>query len=200
MAGSNELPIYCHERRVRSSQYRETGTPPMTDDLERRLRQDLEEIQRGDRPLPWVVHSGCSYRRIASEPTRENFRSFPDGNVLHAYKQSDGHPDLSMGEQQLEALVRIVNAAPALADAIARLRAENETNLAAMLWAAEEFDEERGETPDGWFGHCRKNIVAGCSEEHCGDCTNVPQSCMKCWADHYLERARTALQEGSRHE
>jgi hypothetical protein len=86
------------------------------------------------------------------------------------------------------------------ADEIARLRAENETNLAAMLWAAEEFDEERGETPDGWFGHCRKNIVAGFSEEHCGDCTNVPQSCMKCWADHYLERARQALQEGPSHE
>jgi hypothetical protein len=85
------------------------------------------------------------------------------------------------------------------ADEIARLRAENEVNLAAMLWAAEEFDEERGETPDGWFGHCRKNIVAGVSEEHCGDCTNVPQSCMKCWADHYLARARTAL-KGPSHE
>jgi hypothetical protein len=90
--------------------------------------------------------------------------------------------------------------AAAAADEIARLRAENETNLAAMLWAAEEFDEERGETPDGWFDYCRKNIVAGLSEEHCGDCMNVPQSCMKCWADHYLERARQALQEGPSHE
>lgn len=83
-------------------------------DLLSRLKFCLEEIQERDRPLPWVVHSGCSYRRIASEPTRETgFRSFADGNVLHAYRQSgDGHPDLSMGEDQLNALVTIINAVP----------------------------------------------------------------------------------------
>jgi hypothetical protein len=94
------------------------------DELVGKLRADIEAIQWGDRPLPWVVHSGCSYRRIASEPTRENgCRTFPDGNVLHAYNQrSDNHPDLSMGERELEALVRLVNALPSIADRITSLQ------------------------------------------------------------------------------
>jgi hypothetical protein len=91
--------------------------------LVERLRADLEEIQDRNRPLPWVVHSGSSYRRIASEPTRENgLRSFPDGNVLCGVIQySDGHPDLSMDEDQLNALVRLVNALPEAADTINEL-------------------------------------------------------------------------------
>jgi hypothetical protein len=98
--------------------------------LVERLRADLEAIQWGDRPLPWVVHTGCSYRRIASEPTRENPRSFPDGNVLHALRQSDGHPDLSMGERELEALVRLVNSLPNVLNTIASLTAERDAALA----------------------------------------------------------------------
>ena len=91
--------------------------------LVERLRADLEEIQDRNRPLPWVVHSGSSYRRIASEPTRENgLRSFPDGNVLCGVIQySGGHPDLSMDEDQLNALVRLVNALPEAADTINEL-------------------------------------------------------------------------------
>lgn len=82
-------------------------TPETLSELEARL----ERVQEGDRPLPWVVHTGCSYRRIASAPTGENgYMSFPDGNVLHGTKcWHDGHPDLSMDEWHLEALVHIVN-------------------------------------------------------------------------------------------
>lgn len=95
-------------------------------DIVERYTSDLERIQEGNRPLPWVVHSGCSYRRIASQPTRENgYRSFSDGNVLHAYVQRpDNHPDLSMGEEQLEALVRLINGCPDLLAEITRLRTE----------------------------------------------------------------------------
>jgi hypothetical protein len=95
-------------------------TTPDATDLKARLRADLAKIQDRDRPLPWIVHSGCSFRRIASVPTRENgFHSFPDGNVLSAYNQrGDGHPDLSMPEDQLESLVRLINAIPEAADAL----------------------------------------------------------------------------------
>ena len=89
------------------------------------LGSDLERIQEGDRPLPWVMHDGCSYRRISSEPTRENPRSFADGNVLHATKcWHDGHPDLSMSGDQLSALVRLVNSIPEAAHHIAAQDAE----------------------------------------------------------------------------
>lgn len=93
-------------------------------DIVERCTSDLERIQEGNRPLPWVVHSGCSYRRIASQPTRENgYMSFRDGNVLHAYRPWPGnHPDLSMGEEQLEALVRLINGCPDLLAEITRLR------------------------------------------------------------------------------
>lgn len=86
----------------------------LADELERHL----ENVQEGNRPLPWAVHSGCSYRRIASEPTAEHPHSFSDGNVLHALRQSDGHPDLSMGEDQLNSLVAIVNAVPRILTAL----------------------------------------------------------------------------------
>ena len=93
--------------------------------LVERLQQQLEIIQDYDRPLPWVVHSGSSYRRIASKPTRENPRSFPDGNVLHGIvDRHDGHHDLSMGEAQLVALVAIINAIPELCTRITALEAE----------------------------------------------------------------------------
>jgi hypothetical protein len=79
----------------------------------------LEKVQDSNRPLPWVVHSGSSYRRIASDPTRENPRSFPDGNVLHGIvDRHDGHHDLSMGEDQLNALVGIINRMPAILAAL----------------------------------------------------------------------------------
>jgi hypothetical protein len=103
-------------------------------DIVERLKADLEEIQEWDRPLPWVVHSGSSYRRIASLPTRENLRSFPDGNVLHGtIQRSDGHPDLSMGEEQLCALVRLVNAIPEAAALISSLLEALE-ECADKLW------------------------------------------------------------------
>lgn len=84
------------------------------------LRELIERFQHDGRPLPWVVHSGSSYRRIASVPTRDSgFHSFPDGNVLHGIIQrSDGHPDLSMPESELEALVEVINLLPAMADAL----------------------------------------------------------------------------------
>jgi hypothetical protein len=115
-----EKALVCHT--LARLEARPTSTDPEVAALVERLEADLALVQEGERPLPWVVHSGCSYRRIASEPTRENMRTFADGNVLSAYNQrSDGHPDLSMPEHQLEALVRLVNALPAL---ITRLSAK----------------------------------------------------------------------------
>lgn len=103
--------------------------------LVERLQQQLEIIQDYDRPLPWVVHSGSSYRRIASKPTRENPRSFPDGNVLHGIvDRHDGHHDLSMGEAQLVALVAIINAIPELCTRITALEAREAELVKGMRY------------------------------------------------------------------
>ncbi len=116
----------------------------MTEELRKvtdRLRANLARVQEWDRPLPWVVHTGCSYRRIASEPTRENPRSFPDGNVLHAQRHRDGCMDLSMGERELAALVEIINDTPtvlSLLDHIATLeagRAADEARVEGLVEA-----------------------------------------------------------------
>lgn len=58
-------------------------------------------------PGKWEVWTSCSYRRITAEI---DGRSQQDGGVLHAYRQrSDGHPDLSMDERELQAICDIVN-------------------------------------------------------------------------------------------
>jgi hypothetical protein len=87
---------------------------------------DLEEMERDEAllpPAPWELWTSSSFRRITG----------PDGKiggVLHAYNQrGDGHPDLSMPEDQLFALVRLRNALPAL---LARIR-ELEEGVKAVL-------------------------------------------------------------------
>ena len=63
-------------------------------------------------PSPWELWTSCSFRRIRG-PRGES-------DVLSAYNQrSDNHPDLSMPEEQLFALVRLRNDLPAL---LARIR------------------------------------------------------------------------------
>ena len=63
------------------------------------LAARLAELPAGE----WTVWTSNSYRRISSAG---------DGDVLHAYTQrSDGHPDLSMTEGQLEAICWLVNSA-----------------------------------------------------------------------------------------
>lgn len=87
--------------------------------LARTIEALLDQIQQDGRLLPWTVQSGCSYRRIATEPTRENGARGGDGNVLAPYRQaSDGHPDLTMPEWQLKALCELVNLAPDVAAAL----------------------------------------------------------------------------------
>jgi hypothetical protein len=69
----------------------------------------LEEIDRTLPAGPWEVWTSCSFRRITGPDGK-------DGHVLSAYNQrGDGHPDLSMPETQLQALVALRNEAPALA-------------------------------------------------------------------------------------
>ena len=96
--------------------------------LAARIEAALERVQGyGRAPLPWEVNSGCSYRRIGTKPTPENgyFRNSGD-NVLCAVRQrSDGHLDLSMSEDHLEALCEIVNSVPEL---IAALRARSQND------------------------------------------------------------------------
>jgi hypothetical protein len=59
-------------------------------------------------PAPWKLWTSCSFRRIGGATGN-------DGDVLSAYAQRpDGHPDLSMPERQLAALVRLRNALPSL--------------------------------------------------------------------------------------
>jgi hypothetical protein len=77
-----------------------------------------------------------------------------------------------------------------------RLEGARAIDMAAMIYAAEEFDEDRDETPESWFGHCRRNIAEGMTAEHFGDCTKQCQTCSRCLSDYYLGRARAALGEG----
>lgn len=90
--------------------------------LAEKIESLVEQIQKNDRQLPWVVQSGCSYRRIATEPTKENGARAKDGNVLSACRHNDGYLDLSMPETQLDALCKLVNMAP---EVVKELKGEN---------------------------------------------------------------------------
>lgn len=72
---------------------------------------EMEELRAIDARLPagpWEVWSSNSFRRITGPDGK-------DGGVLSAYVQrSDGHPDLSMTEQQLADLCALRNALPRL--------------------------------------------------------------------------------------
>lgn len=52
-------------------------------------------------PRPWTVWTSNSYRRIHS----------PEREILGGTNQSDGHPDLTMREDELSALCAVVNMA-----------------------------------------------------------------------------------------
>ncbi len=81
----------------------------------------LNKVQEYDRPLPWMVATSCSYRRIMSQITKENPRSFKDGNVLSATKHHhDNHLDLNMGEENLMALVGIINLMPMFVETVSK--------------------------------------------------------------------------------
>lgn len=98
----------------------------MSKSIAERIEALLGCVQEDGRLLPWTVQSGCSYRRIATLPTRENGARGSNGNVLAPHRQaSDGHPDLTMPEWQLEALCELVNMLPEVA---AALRAQEATN------------------------------------------------------------------------
>ena len=74
----------------------------LTDELIEKLTACINAMPPGH----WEVATSNSFRRIYA---RENGRAGPDGGVLHAYTQRDGHPDLSMNEKQLRALCDLRN-------------------------------------------------------------------------------------------
>lgn len=79
----------------------------------RALAEALERIDRKLPAGPWELWTSCSFRRITGPDGKE-------GGVLHAYNQrSDNHPDLSMPEDQLQELVALRNALPAIRVALA---------------------------------------------------------------------------------
>lgn len=60
----------------------------------------------------WEVWTSNSYRRITAS---HDGRHGPDGGVLHGtIQRSDGHPDLSMSADQLQAICDLVNGVRAL--------------------------------------------------------------------------------------
>ena len=86
------------------------------------IRRDLARLPA----LPWELWTACSFRRITGPDGK-------DGGVLHAYNQrSDNHPDLSMPEEQLFALVRLINAYPALLSRLSTAEAERDEALDAI--------------------------------------------------------------------
>ncbi len=80
-----------------------------------------EHLQRIDQRIPagpWTLWTSCSFRRIGGPEGK-------DGDVLSAYRQrSDGHPDLSMPEDQLAELVELRNALPELIEHLNLLRSK----------------------------------------------------------------------------
>ncbi len=93
-----------------------TDNSVLTDEERKLVAEALAMLPAG----PWTVASSNSFRRINGPDSK-------DGGVLHAYAQrGDGHPDLSMPEQVLWALCRVVNAAPGLLAELSRLEGENE--------------------------------------------------------------------------
>ncbi|MFZ5667981.1 MAG: hypothetical protein ACOY4K_00665 [Pseudomonadota bacterium] len=76
------------------------------------LATELERLDAALPPGPWTLWTSCSFRRITGPDGKE-------GGVLHAYNQRpDGHPDLSMPEEELEALVALRNALPGIIKAL----------------------------------------------------------------------------------
>lgn len=70
---------------------------------EQALRDAIGRLPDGE----WEVWTSCSFRRITSV---KNGRHGRDGGVLSGtIQRSDGHPDLSMNEKQLEALCVLRN-------------------------------------------------------------------------------------------
>lgn len=145
------------------------------------LPQSLEELE-GDEallpPAPWELWTSNSFRRITGPDGK-------DGGVLSAYRQrSDGHPDLSMPEDQLFALVRLRNALPGL---LARIRELEEGVKLAEMVADDliRLAEDIGEREDMHDGPCEAEML-------CGSPTCDGSGCLKDKAD----RARALLHQG----
>lgn len=106
------------------------------------LRAMLERATKG----PWVVHDGCSWRRISSIPADHGYR---DGDVLRPTKANDGHPDLSAAdgrcEDNLALIVALRNAAPLLLDVVEACVAEDDARL-----AFDAFMSDRVHDDDAW--------------------------------------------------
>lgn len=69
---------------------------------------EIEEALGRLPPGIWEVWTSNSFRRITAR--YENYRHGQDGGVLcGTIQRSDGHPDLSMNEDQLRALCDIIN-------------------------------------------------------------------------------------------
>lgn len=75
----------------------------MTPQQEQFLRDAINRLPDGT----WEVWTSNSFRRITAQ---HGARSSQDGGVLSGtIQRSDGHPDLSMSESQLEALCLLRN-------------------------------------------------------------------------------------------
>ena len=89
-------------------------------------------------PLPWRWWTSNSMRRLSSDPTGK------DGDVAHAFRASDGVPDIAIREADMAAIETAVNALGAyIADA-----EETERRIAAVeKWHKASTDSEHGD-PD----------------------------------------------------
>lgn len=63
----------------------------------------------------------------------------------------------------------------------ARVGVDDDTLIAAMMAI------EEGEAQFGWFENWRESI-SDWKGEHCGDCTNVPMTCLRCTYDDAVKR------------
>lgn len=108
----------------------------MTPEQHKRLSAVLAKLPQGR----WEVATSNSFRRISARG--RDGRSGVDGGVLHGTVQrSDGHPDLSMTADELEALCEL-------------------RNLAAEIVGAEPCKHE----PKGGARHPAGGLVAWCQK------------------------------------
>lgn len=70
--------------------------------------EHLRELRARATGGRWVVHDGCSWRRISSVQADYSHR---DGDVLRPTKAPDGHPDLESGDGRRDANLALIVAA-----------------------------------------------------------------------------------------
>jgi hypothetical protein len=123
---------------------------------------ELRALALAATPGEWRWHTGCSWRRLTAYDDRGRYDR--DGNVACPYVASDGHPDMSIGEND-QAFIAAFNPQTALAllDALSAQSGWREGVEAAARVATKMFP--RG----GAHTYASENADAYRAQEHAAE-------------------------------